>query len=105
MQQIADWLETARHVRYAQRFAENDIDFSVLPDLTDQDLKELGVPSGIGGNCCAAISRAWRRERVPTVDRLRRLEPKPAGHRRAPPSHGDVLGPRRFDGTLGPHGP
>ena len=26
-------------------------------------------------------------------------------HRRAPPSHGDVLGPRRFDGTLGAHGP
>ena len=28
---------------YAERFAENDIDFSVLRDLTDQDLKELGV--------------------------------------------------------------
>ena len=26
-------------------------------------------------------------------------------HRRAPPSHRDVLGPRRFDGTLGAHGP
>jgi hypothetical protein len=25
---------------YAQRFAENGIDISVLPDLTDQDLKE-----------------------------------------------------------------
>ena len=27
------------------------------------------------------------------------------GHRRAPPSHGDVLGPCRFDRTLGAHGP
>ena len=31
--------------QYAQRFAENDIDFRVLPDLTDQDLKDLGVAS------------------------------------------------------------
>ena len=31
---------------YAERFAENDIDISVLRDLTDQDLKELGVSLG-----------------------------------------------------------
>ena len=43
MQQIADWLEKLGMSEYAQRFAENDIDFSVLRDLTDQDLKELGV--------------------------------------------------------------
>jgi class 3 adenylate cyclase/predicted ATPase len=31
---------------YAPRFAENRIDFAVLGDLTDQDLKELGVVLG-----------------------------------------------------------
>ena len=31
---------------YAQRFAENEIDMSVLRDLTDQDLKEIGVSLG-----------------------------------------------------------
>jgi class 3 adenylate cyclase len=31
---------------YAQRFAENRIDLSVLPDLTDQDLEKLGVVLG-----------------------------------------------------------
>jgi class 3 adenylate cyclase len=31
---------------YTQRFAENRIDLSVLPDLTDQDLKELGIVLG-----------------------------------------------------------
>src|SRR5277367_3606798 len=31
---------------YAQRFAENRIDLSVLPDLTDQDLEKLGVLLG-----------------------------------------------------------
>jgi len=46
MQQIADWLEKLGLSEYAQRFAENDIDFTILPDLTDQDLKELGVSLG-----------------------------------------------------------
>jgi hypothetical protein len=45
MQQIADWLQKLGLRQYAQRFAENDISFSILPDLTDQDLKELGVAS------------------------------------------------------------
>jgi class 3 adenylate cyclase len=31
---------------YAQRFAENRIDLSVLPDLTDQHLKDLGIALG-----------------------------------------------------------
>ena len=43
MQQIADWLEKLGMSEYAERFAENRIDFSILRDLTDQDLKDLGV--------------------------------------------------------------
>jgi hypothetical protein len=46
MQQIADWLEKLGMSEYAQRFAENGIDLGVLPDLTDQDLKELGILLG-----------------------------------------------------------
>jgi len=45
MQQIADWLQKLGLGQYAQRFAENDINFAILPHLTDQDLKELGVAS------------------------------------------------------------
>ena len=45
MQQIAEWLQKLGLGQYAQPFAENDISFSILPDLTDQDLKELGVGS------------------------------------------------------------
>ena len=40
MQQIADWLQRLGLGQYAERFAENDIDFSVLPYLTDTDLKD-----------------------------------------------------------------
>jgi class 3 adenylate cyclase/predicted ATPase len=46
MQQIADWLKTLGLSEYAQRFAENDIDIAVLPHLTDQHLKDLGVSLG-----------------------------------------------------------
>ena len=44
MQQIADWLEKLGLGHYAQTFAENEIDVSVLPHLADQDLKDMGVP-------------------------------------------------------------
>ena len=46
VQQIADWLKKLGMSEYAQRFAENDIDMAVLPDLTDQHLKDLGVSLG-----------------------------------------------------------
>src|SRR6516225_3244716 len=45
MQQIADWLEKLGMSEYAQRFAENDIDFTILSDLTDQDLEKIGIAS------------------------------------------------------------
>ena len=46
MQHMADWLEKLGMSEYAERFAENRIDFSVLPELTDLDLEKLGVLLG-----------------------------------------------------------
>ena len=45
MQQIADWLQKLGLGQYAQCFAENDISFSILPDLSDQHLEKIGVAS------------------------------------------------------------
>ena len=42
-QQITDWLEKLALGQYAKCFAENEIDFSILGDLTDQDLEKIGV--------------------------------------------------------------
>jgi class 3 adenylate cyclase len=42
-QPITEWLEKLGLGQYAQRFVENEITLSILPDLTDADLKELGV--------------------------------------------------------------
>jgi class 3 adenylate cyclase len=56
MQQIADWLKKLGMSEYAQRFADNDIDISVLPHLTDRDLKELGLSLGHRRRLLAAVA-------------------------------------------------
>src|SRR5215470_13291739 len=45
MPQIANWLKGLELAQYAQCFTENDIDFSVLRDLTDADLEKIGIRS------------------------------------------------------------
>jgi class 3 adenylate cyclase len=57
MTSTAEWLESIGLGEYAQRFAENAIDFSILRDLTDQDLKELGVLLGHRRKMLRAIAR------------------------------------------------
>jgi hypothetical protein len=46
MQQIADWLKQLGMTEYAKRFAENDTEFDILPELTDHDPERLGVSLG-----------------------------------------------------------
>jgi predicted ATPase/class 3 adenylate cyclase len=43
---IAEWLASIGLGEYAERFRENAIDLSVVRDLTEQDLKDLGVLLG-----------------------------------------------------------
>jgi hypothetical protein len=44
--EILDWLEKLGLPEYGDHFAVNGIDVSVLPHLTDQDLKDIGVLLG-----------------------------------------------------------
>src|SRR5262249_43197761 len=46
MRGIAEWLASLGLGEYAQRFADNAIDLSVIRDLTEQDLKDLDVLLG-----------------------------------------------------------
>src|SRR5258706_2669668 len=43
--ELAEWLGRHGLGQYAKAFAENNIDYSVLPDLTENDLEKLGVSS------------------------------------------------------------
>src|SRR6516165_3140624 len=76
MQQIADWLEKLGLSEYTQRFAENDIDISVLPHLSDQDLKELGISLGHRRKMLAAIAELAGGA-VLTLPQPALAEPKP----------------------------
>jgi hypothetical protein len=67
VQQIADWLEGLGLSEYAQRFADNGIDFSVLSDLTDQDLKEIGVILGHRRKILRAIANIQAERSTPVV--------------------------------------
>jgi hypothetical protein len=74
---IAEWLASLGLSEYAQRFADNYIDASVLPDLTDQDLTELGVSLG------------HRRKMLRAIAELNAaLSSRP---KQQPPPDGDVL--------------
>jgi class 3 adenylate cyclase len=46
VREIAEWLKKLGMSEYPKCFARNRIDFSVLPELTDQHLKDLGLPLG-----------------------------------------------------------
>ncbi len=43
---IAQWLENIGLGQYAKAFADHDVHFDVFLDLTDSDLRELGVSLG-----------------------------------------------------------
>ena len=40
---VGTWLGGLGLERYAEAFAENGIDFALIPELTNEDLKDLGV--------------------------------------------------------------
>jgi len=56
MQHIADWLKKVNLPEYAECFAENGIDVSVLPHLTDQDLKDMGACSAVDARCSPQLA-------------------------------------------------
>jgi SAM domain (Sterile alpha motif) len=106
MEEIADWLTRLGLPEYAGAFAENGIDVSVLPHLTDQDLKDIGVLLGHRRKILAAVaelpgkSPSASKPFPPLVearDRYTTEPPQPAPvappptESRSPACHGDVL--------------
>ena len=108
---IVLWLRSLGLGKYEAAFRENEIDETVLPSLTEEHLKQLGV-TALGHRVklldAIAALRSDASGKAPSVDAAttsscpERLSRRP---RRAPPSHGDVLRLGRLNGPLGPHGP
>src|SRR5262245_47096187 len=57
---IAQWLEGFGLGQYAAAFAANDIDWTILHDLTEQDLEKLGVSLGHRKKLLRAIAALQR---------------------------------------------
>src|SRR5215468_7120258 len=66
MKGIAEWLALIGLSQYAQRFADNAIDLSVLRDLTEQDLKDLGILLGHRRKILRAIAELDGAASAPT---------------------------------------
>ncbi|HET9714617.1 MAG TPA: adenylate/guanylate cyclase domain-containing protein [Pseudolabrys sp.] len=54
--EIDEWLARIGLAKYAPVFAENEIDIEVLPDLTEEDLKDLNIPLGSRKKLMKAIA-------------------------------------------------
>jgi class 3 adenylate cyclase/predicted ATPase len=71
---IKEWLNSHGLSEYGDRFTKNRIDLSILPDLTDEDLKELGILLGDRRRILRLIAELAPKPQVPTIPGSRPLE-------------------------------
>src|SRR5262252_1727692 len=102
MQQIAKWLEKLGLPEYAQRFAENDIDWSVLRYLTDQDLKELGVSLGHRRKMLASVAELVDAVATGRVPQPEHKGQETAERRQVTVLFCDLVGSTALAGTVDP---
>ena len=82
---VADWLRDLGLERYEAAFRENDVDAELLPNLTADDLKDLGITSvGHRRQLLEAIA-ALRLKDAPAVDPARRPAHRELPARSRPP--------------------
>ena len=96
---IAEWLASIGLGEYAERFRENAIDLSVVRDLTEQDLKDLGVLLGHRRKMLRAIAELQGERSANTSNGH---QAGVAGQRRAASTYSHVLRFGRLVGTFGP---
>ena len=105
MQEIGDFLEKLGMPEYGERFAENDIDASVLPHLTDQSLKELGVSLGHRLKILAAIKELSGPTPAAPGPAVAPAEPKPqdtAERRQVTVLFSDLVGSTALSARMDP---
>jgi hypothetical protein len=82
VQPIAEWLAKIGLERYAPAFADNDIDVSVLPHLTDADLEKIGVSLGHRRKILAAIAELVGAIQAPPQPAIPEAKPQDTAERR-----------------------
>jgi class 3 adenylate cyclase/tetratricopeptide (TPR) repeat protein len=82
MQGIAEWLASVGLAEYAECFAENAVDLTVLPELTEQDLKDLGVKLGHRRKLLRKIAELDLGPHAPATQAWRKSPPRQEAERR-----------------------
>ena len=93
--EIDGWLRGIGLEQYAQTFRDNAIDADVLRDLTDDHLRELGLPLGARLKLFRAIATLGTSEQPPASPEITPTVPRTDAERRQ--AHGHVLRPRWLD--------
>jgi len=95
---VGRWLEGLGLGRYAELFAAQEITAEILPELSDTDLKELGLPLG-------ARKRILKAMEAQVLPRAAAAEPAPAGgaeRRQLTLMFVDLVGSTALSGRLDP---
>jgi len=102
MKGIADWLESIGLSEYAQRFTDNGIDLSVIRDLTEQDLKDLGVLLGHRRKILHAIAELDGGAPAPTETVIEQVSRREAERRHLTVMICDLVGSTALSARLDP---
>src|SRR5271155_1499236 len=95
---VTAWLQHLGLERYVPVFLDNEIDWEVLPKLTSEDLREIGV-AAIGHrrkllDAIAALGTEVPTPAMPPASAVAvTAAPSASRRRRTPPADGDVLRP------------
>ncbi len=97
---VSEWLEKLGLAQYASNFTDNDIDAHLLAQLTDADLKELGISSlGHRKTILSAINSLSQNESAPSTS----ITPKgEAGRRQLTVMFCDLVGSTALSEELDP---
>ena len=99
---IAEWLASIGLGEYTQRFTENGIDLSTVRDLTDQDLKDLGVLLGHRRKMLRAIAELNEAAPAPAETATEPVRPHEAERRHLTVMFCDLVGSTALSARLDP---
>ncbi len=101
---VAAWLQGLGLGKYAEVFADNEIGFAALPHLSEDDLKELGLPMGPRKVVLDALSRLSPSEHATlgTVPPARAAAPADAERRQLTVMFCDLEGSTALSQRLDP---
>lgn len=102
MQQIEEWLEKLGMSAYAQRFLENRIDISVLGELNDQDLREIGIVLGDRKKILRAIRELHASDTIASPGASAQSSPDAAERRQLTVMFCDLVGSTALSTQLDP---